>query len=186
MPEPAGIQSFISLIFNRISADGFSCPAARPTVCFNTWVSISMNALAAIPREERQKGDKSSMERNNKSLLVVEDDHDLRYVLSVRLISAGYKVFAAANGLEALEQMEKHSIDAVLTDYRMPKMDGFEFLSVSRAKWPGTPVVVYSGERDDIAHEAIDRDAFAWVRKGNDFTMLLEILDTAVQQSVHA
>ena len=69
------------------------------------------------------------MERNNKSVLVVDDDRDLLYLLSVRLVSAGYMVYGAANGLEALEQMEKHSVDVVLTDYRMPKMDGFEFLS---------------------------------------------------------
>lgn len=126
------------------------------------------------------------MERNNKNVLVVDDDHDLRYLLSVRLVSAGYIVYAAANGLEALEQMEKHSIDVVLTDYRMPKMDGFEFLSVCRVKWPGTPVVVFSSEQDDLAHEAVERGAFAWVRKGSDFGLLLEFLDYAVQQSVHA
>jgi CheY-like chemotaxis protein len=126
------------------------------------------------------------MDRNNKSVLVVDDDRDLRYLLSARLVSTGYMVYGAANGLEALKQMEQHSIDVVLTDTHMPEMDGLEFLSVSRAKWPGIPVVVYSGDQDDIAHESIDRDAFAWVRKGNDFTMLLEILDAAVQQAVHA
>jgi CheY-like chemotaxis protein len=129
---------------------------------------------------------KESMERNNKSVLVVDDDHDLRYLLSIRLISAGYMVYGAANGLEALEQMEKHSIDVVLTDYHMPKMDGFEFLSICRVKWPGTPVVFFSGEQDDTAHEAVERGAFAWVRKGNEFTMLLEFLAYAIQQSVHA
>ena len=126
------------------------------------------------------------MERNNKSVLVVDDDRDLRYLLSTRLVSVGYTVYGAANGLGALEQMEQHSIDVVLTDNRMPQMDGLEFLSVSRARWPGIPVVVYSGDQDDIARESIDRNAFAWVRKGNDFTMLLEILDAAVQQAVHA
>lgn len=126
------------------------------------------------------------MERNSKSVLVVDDDHDLRYILSIRLVSAGYVVYGAANGLEALEQIEKHSIDAVLTDYRMPKMDGFEFLSACRMKWPGTPVVVFSAEQDDLAHEAVERGAFAWVRKGSEFRMLLEILASAVQQSVHA
>jgi CheY-like chemotaxis protein len=129
---------------------------------------------------------KESMERNNKSVLVVDDDHDLRYLLSVRLISAGYMVYGAANGLEALEQMEKHSIDVVLTDYHMPKMDGFEFLSICRVKWPGTPVVFFSGEQDDTAHEAVERGAFAWVRKGNEFTMLLEFLAYAIQEPVHA
>ena len=126
------------------------------------------------------------MERNNKSVLVVDDDRDLRYLLSVRLISAGYMVYGAANGLEALEQMEKHSVDVVLTDYLMPKMDGFEFLSVCRVRWPGTPVVVFSAEQDHLAHEAVERGAFAWVRKGSEFTMLLELLAYASQQSIHA
>jgi CheY-like chemotaxis protein len=126
------------------------------------------------------------MERNNKRVLVVDDDRDLRYILSVRLVSAGYMVYGAADGLEALVQMEKYSMDVVLTDYRMPKMDGFEFLSLCRMKWPGTPVVLFSAEQDDLAHEAVERGAFAWVRKGSEYTMLLEILAAAVQQSVHA
>jgi CheY-like chemotaxis protein len=143
-------------------------------------------SLPVAARKDRKKGEKSAMERNNKSVLVVDDDCDLRYLLSVRLVSAGYMVYGAANGLEALEQMEKHSVDVVLTDYRMPKMDGFEFLSVCRVKWPGTPVVVFSAERDDLAHEAVERGAFAWIRKGSEFTMLLEFLAYAIQQSVHA
>lgn len=126
------------------------------------------------------------MERNNKLVLVVDDDRDIRYILSLRLVSAGYMVYEAANGLEALEQMKKHPFDVVLTDYCMPKMDGFEFLSLCHVKWPGIPVVVFSGDQDDLAHEAIERGAFAWVRKGSDFTMLVEILAAAVHQSVHA
>lgn len=126
------------------------------------------------------------MEANNKRVLVVEDHHGLRYMTSIRLISAGYAVYGAANGLEALEQMEKHAIDVVLTDYHMPKMDGFEFLSVCHVKWPGIPVVFLSGDHDNLAQEAVSRGAFAWARKGSDFSILLELLATAVQQSVHA
>lgn len=125
------------------------------------------------------------MERNNKSVLVVDDDSDLRYLLSLRLDSAGYRVYGAANGWEALEQMEKHSYDVVLTDYHMPGMDGIGLLSVCRVKWPGIPVLFFSGEQDDMAHEAVDRGAFAWVRKGTEFTVFLEVLDEAIQQSVH-
>lgn len=126
------------------------------------------------------------MEPNNKSVLIVDDDHDLRYVLSVRLISAGYMVYEAGNGWDALEQMGKHWVDVVLTDYQMPEMNGFGLLSLCRVKWPGTPVVFFSGEQDDMASEAVARGAFAWVRKGSESTMLLEVLDHASQQSVHA
>ena len=126
------------------------------------------------------------MEQNNKSVLVVDDDSDLQYLLSLRLVSAGYRVYGAANGWEALAQMEKHSIDVVLTDYHMPEMNGFRLLSLCRVKWPGIPVLFFSGEQDDMAHEAVERGAFAWVRKGSEFTVLLEVLDEAIHQSVHA
>jgi CheY-like chemotaxis protein len=124
------------------------------------------------------------MERNNKSILVVDDNHDVRYMLSVRLISVGYVVYQAANGWDALEQMDQHSIDVVLTDYHMPGMNGFGLLSVYRVKWPEIPVLFFSGEQDDMAHEAVERGAFAWVRKGSDVSMLMEFIDLAIQQSV--
>lgn len=126
------------------------------------------------------------MELENKSVLIVDDDHDLRFVLSARLISAGYRIYGAANGWEALEQLENHSINVVLTDYHMPEMDGFGLLSICRVKWPGLPILFFSGEQDDVAYEAVQRGAFAWVRKGSELTVLLEFLDHAVQQSVHA
>lgn len=126
------------------------------------------------------------MDRDNKSVLVVDDDSHLRYLLSLRLVSAGYRVYGAANGWEALEQMEKHSIDVILTDSHMPEMNGFALLSICRVKWPRTPVVFFSGEQDNMAHEAVERGAFAWIRKGSEFTVLVEVLDDAIQQSVHA
>lgn len=126
------------------------------------------------------------MDRDNKSVLVVDDDSHLRYLLSLRLVSAGYRVYGAANGWEALEQMEKHSIDVILTDFHMPEMNGFGLLSICRVKWPRTPVVFFSGEQDDMAHKAVEQGAFAWVRKGSEFTVLVEVLDDAIQQSVHA
>lgn len=126
------------------------------------------------------------MEQNNKTVLVVDDDCDIRYLLSVRLISAGYMVCEAANGWEALKQMGNHSVDVVVTDYHMPEMNGLGFLSLCREKWPGTPVVFFSAEQNDLAHEAVEQGAFAWVRKESEFTMLLEVLDYAIQQSAHA
>ena len=66
------------------------------------------------------------------------------------------------------------------------KLIGLQSLSVFRVKWPGTPIVVLSGEQDDRAHEAGNRGAFAWGRKGGGVATLVEILASVVQQSVHA
>jgi hypothetical protein len=46
--------------------------------------------------------------------------------------------------------------------------------------------MIHPGEQDDMAHDAVDRGAIAWVRKGSEFSTLVEILASAVQQSVHA
>jgi DNA-binding NarL/FixJ family response regulator len=75
------------------------------------------------------------MEQNSKSILIVDNDYDIQYMLSLRLFSAGYRVYGAANGVEALEHMENHPVDVVLTEHHMPKMDGFELLSICRDKW---------------------------------------------------
>jgi len=132
---------------------------------------------AEIAMEHRNK---------NKSVLVVANNRELQYMLSLRLISAGYTVYGAENAVEALELMEKHPVDLVLTDYCMPTMDGLEFLSVSRMRWPEVPVVILSGERDShMVQEAVDRGAFAWVRKGAETTTLMQVVALAIPQSVH-
>lgn len=123
---------------------------------------------------------------NNKHVLVIDHDRKLLHFLAFHLIKGGYAVSTAADGLEALEQLENQAVDVVVTDYHIPKMDGFELLSVCRLKWPETPVVVFSGEQDDMAHEAVDRGAYAWVRKGKEFSTLSEVLASAIQPSVHA
>ncbi len=63
------------------------------------------NVYAAVTGKDQKERRQEPMEQNNKTVLVVDDDCDIRYLLSVRLISAGYMVCEAANGWEALEQM---------------------------------------------------------------------------------
>ena len=61
-------------------------------------------------------------------ILVVEDDADVRYVVSDALQDAGYVVATAVDGTDALDQIDEHPPDAILLDLMMPSMDGWSFL----------------------------------------------------------
>ena len=114
------------------------------------------------------------MEQNNKSVLVVDDDRDLRYLLSTRLVSAGYMVYGAANGLEALEQMEQHSIDVVVMDHQLPGTNGVETASRIRRIHPRVPIISSSG--CSRLPEGLRRVIDGAVPKGEGPEALIEVL----------
>lgn len=79
-----------------------------------------------------------------KTVLVVDDEPSVLFALSEGLADRkrGVKVLTAANGREALSLLEAGRVDLVLTDLRMPEMDGFELLAHLRRSHPGLPVIL--------------------------------------------
>jgi len=78
-------------------------------------------------------------------ILLVEDDSNAR-ALFVRILSrVGYEVMESEDGAEALRLLEMHPFELMITDLRMPKMDGFTLISHVRLKWPHLPIVLVSG-----------------------------------------
>src|SRR5579864_9589674 len=69
-------------------------------------------------------------------VLIVDDDAAVRNSLSLLLKASGYEVTTAANGVEALAQLKSGLPAVVLSDLNMPKMSGFELLSVVREQFP--------------------------------------------------
>jgi len=61
-------------------------------------------------------------------ILVVEDDQNIKYLVTFKLKNAGYEVFSASNGVEALQFLEKNSVDLIITDVMMPLMTGKELI----------------------------------------------------------
>lgn len=79
------------------------------------------------------------------SILVVDDSGTMRSTVSLALATAGYRVSAAGDGLEALRMLSQQEYDLVLTDVLMPEMDGFLLMREIRRHHPHLPIVVMSG-----------------------------------------
>lgn len=99
-------------------------------------------------------------------VLIVDDEDMIRLNLRALMEDLGYSVNEAANGREALALFEQETPDLVLTDLRMPEMDGLALIAALRENSPETPLVVISGTgsmRDAI--EALRQGAWDYVTK---------------------
>ena len=98
--------------------------------------------------------------------LVVDDEAQLRDALRRVLELAGYEVFVAASGVEALETLKKTSVPLVISDIRMPEMDGFTLLRRIRENWPDVAVVMVTAVTEvDVAVACLKLGALDYILK---------------------
>jgi two-component system response regulator FlrC len=95
----------------------------------------------------------------NPRILIVEDDPTLRMALLDTLETAGFQVFEACNGKEALLQLMHQDVEVIVSDVQMDVMDGNELLKATREKYPSIPFVMMT------AHASVER-AVAAMRDG--------------------
>jgi len=122
------------------------------------------------------------MDGYGKRVLIVDDNEEDLQPLVGLLEQAGYNIHLAADGLYALEEMNKRHFDAVISHDCLPRMDGREFLLLSQATWPETPVIMLSGTTDDVEGRMMELGAFACVRSPYEHHLLLNVLLSAVRQ----
>jgi two-component system NtrC family sensor kinase len=97
-----------------------------------------------------------------KTILLVDDEADLREVLDISLSDTGYKVLTAENGTQALNILNDNDIPVVVTDIKMPGIDGIELLRKIKSKNPEAEVIMLTGHGDlelaikSLKHEATD------------------------------
>jgi len=93
-------------------------------------------------------------------VLVVDDDADMLAMVDMVLGAEGYRVVAAANGAEALEQIAREMPSLILLDMRMPVMDGWRFAEAFRARYDHrVPIIVMTAAENAKARaEEIDAD----------------------------
>src|SRR5574341_916066 len=115
------------------------------------------------------------------SILVVDDARSTLRALEVILGRAGYTVLTAASGEEALAHIEKHDVDLLLCDVKMPKMDGLTVLRQIKAHDAGIAVVMMSGHGDiNTAVVAMKEGAFDYMVKPVSRDDLLKTVQKAL------
>ena len=120
-------------------------------------------------------------------LLVVDDEPNMRIVLQGLLSREGYAVETVADGASALSWLEKNggNVTAVLTDLRMPGIDGMQLLAEIVKRYPGRPVVMLTAHGTvDTAVEAMKVGAFDFVTKPFDADELRAVIRKAVNTAM--
>ncbi|MCP3950656.1 MAG: sigma-54-dependent Fis family transcriptional regulator, partial [Desulfobacterales bacterium] len=99
-------------------------------------------------------------------ILVIDDEDDIRSLLSNILESDGYHVITASNGCEGLEQFQAHDPALVLTDVKMPILDGIGVLREIKAKQSEADVIILTGHSDEAtAVDCLRLGAYDYFRK---------------------
>lgn len=112
-------------------------------------------------------GEMAENDMRKPTLLLAEDEKDLRMTLKDFLVMQGYEVLEARDGLEALELSHRHAVDVLLTDLKMPKLDGLGLLKALKEQDPGIEVIFLTGQ-------ATLTDAIEALREGRSFDFLLK------------
>ena len=92
-------------------------------------------------------------ESNRKTILVVDDEADVRKYLELALIEAGFTVVTAEDGLQALEEVKKQVPDLISLDLVMPRKSGAKFYRelTKKKEWAKIPIIIVTGHaRDDM------------------------------------
>ena len=113
-------------------------------------------------------------------ILIVDDEEMILEMLDQILSAAGYDVRTALGGRKALELYEQHPVNLILTDIKMPGIDGYHLLKEVKAKNPDVRVVLMSGYSNDFSiHEAIELGADEFIVKPFRRNDILQVLASA-------
>ncbi len=122
---------------------------------------------------------------NPSKILVVDDEASLRELLKRGLPQLGdYSVEVASNGADALEKIEKEVFDVILTDLKMPGMDGLDLLKAIKGTRPELPVIMMTAHGSiETAVEAMRIGAHDYITKPIDFNELLIHISKAQKET---
>ena len=119
---------------------------------------------------------------NKINILVVDDDADILRLMSLRLSSAGYQVITANGGTEALSMISIQRPDLIISDLRMPDIDGLSLMKQVQGIHPTLPFILLTahGSIPEAVH-ATQQGAFSFLAKPFDSQVLLQQVSHAIK-----
>ncbi len=121
-----------------------------------------------------------SREMDKQMILVVDDEPGIRKVLGIYLSDMGYDILEAQNGEEAFKMFQSHKPEIVLSDIKMPGMDGIDLLQAIKKEEPETEVIMITGHGDiDLAIKSLKHEATDFITKPIDGEILAVALKRA-------
>ena len=142
------------------------------------FATVSVDELFSelLPKPDRQKTKKST--RPSASILLVEDDPKVRMLIEKYLLDEGYEVHLASDGIDALMLIAKEKFDLVISDIRMPNLDGFQLLEQMNGKKIAIPVVFITGyHSEEVEIKSKELGAVEYIKKPIQKKKLLDILN---------
>lgn len=118
-----------------------------------------------------------------KKVLIVDDDKSFLHSLidGFKAYEDNFTIATAGDGLEALAILQKEAISLVLTDLKMPRMDGFELLALLTRDYPSVPVIVMTAfGTPEMEDNLRDMGTFQYIEKPIDFAVLVEKIITGL------
>lgn len=117
------------------------------------------------------------------NILIVDDEKGMRDFLSFELGSRGYSVSAAATGAEALALLTRAGFDLVISDIKMPQMDGLELLESAKRSFPDTEFIISTGYATiGAAVEAMKKGAYDFIEKPFNLDELTSLLENVFEK----
>jgi CheY-like chemotaxis protein len=145
-----------------------------------TCVRLILPAAEPAPmtaHEDEASATPAGLDGSEATILVIDDDRDVRAFLSAALEGIGHRVLLAQDGPEGLLKLQTSTPDLVLLDYAMPLMHGAEVARAARVSHPELPIVFVTGYAEsDQLEAALGRDAPV-LRKPFTVAQLAAVLD---------
>ncbi len=147
---------------------------------------VEKTVLSALPPSKRNGSewlkDEPDAHAGQVNILLADDDKDIRMILGSFIDSYGYNVMCASDGSKALEIFKSSKVDLVITDVKMPNLDGIKFLKEIKKSKKNIPVILITGFDKRVPMKlAEDDEEVFFLRKPFKQKLLREVVDKALK-----